>query len=79
MQFAVIASSRGANSTSRCFRSTQRSEESILTPAGCHFKIVKMRIGDLASGGTISNRATIVQQKTGKPVQFELMVDARRS
>ncbi len=44
---------------------------------GCD--IVKMKIGDIAVGGSIRNRATIIQQKTGKPVQFELMADARNS
>lgn len=44
---------------------------------GCD--IVKMKIGDIAVGGSIRNRATIIQQKTGKPVQFELMGDARKS
>ena len=44
---------------------------------GCD--IVKMKIGDIAVGGSIRNRATIIQQKTGKPVQFELMADARKS
>lgn len=44
---------------------------------GCD--IVKIRIGDIATGGSIRNRATIIQQKTGRPVQFELMTDARNS
>lgn len=44
---------------------------------GCD--IVKVKIGDLVSGGSIRNRATVVQQKTGRPVQFELMSDARSS
>ena len=44
---------------------------------GCD--IVKMKIGDIAVGGSIRNRATVIQQKTGKPVQFELMADARKS
>lgn len=44
---------------------------------GCD--IVKIKIGDLASGGSMRNRATVMQQKTGKPVQFELMTDARAS
>ena len=35
---------------------------------GCD--IVKMKIGDIAVGGSIRNRATVIQQKTGKPVQF---------
>jgi len=33
---------------------------------GCD--LVKLRIGDLVSGGTIRNRATVIQQKTGRPV-----------
>lgn len=44
---------------------------------GCD--IVKIKIGDLVSGASIRNRATIVQQKTGRPVQFELMLEVRRS
>lgn len=44
---------------------------------GCD--IVKIRIGDLVSGASIRNRAMVVQQKTGRPVQFELMADARRT
>lgn len=42
---------------------------------GCD--IVKLRIGDLVCGGAVRNRATVIQQKTGRPVQFELMTDAR--
>lgn len=42
---------------------------------GCD--IVKITIGDLVSGATVRNRATVIQQKTGMPVQFELMADAR--
>ncbi len=44
---------------------------------GCD--VVKIKIGDLGAGGTIRNRATIIQLKTGRPVQFELMTDARAS
>jgi hypothetical protein len=33
---------------------------------------VKMKIGDIAAGGVIRNRATVIQQKTKRPVQFEL-------
>lgn len=44
---------------------------------GCD--IVKLRIGDLVSGGSIRNRATVIQQKTGRPVQFEIMAEARKS
>lgn len=44
---------------------------------GCD--IVKIRIGDIVSGGTLRNRAIVIQQKTGRPVQFEIMTDARKS
>ena len=44
---------------------------------GCD--VVKVRIGDLVLGGQVRNRAIVVQSKTGKPVQFELMQDARAS
>lgn len=41
--------------------------------------VVKLRIGDLISGGQVKQRAVVVQQKTGKPVQFEIMEPARSS
>jgi integrase len=44
---------------------------------GCD--IVKMKIGDIAAGAAIRNRATVMQQKTKRPVQFELMTEARQS
>jgi integrase len=44
---------------------------------GCD--LVKLRIGDLVSGGAIRNRATVIQQKTTRPVQFEIMAEARKS
>lgn len=44
---------------------------------GCD--IVKMKIGDIAVGGAIRNRATVMQQKTKRPVQFEIMTDARQT
>ncbi len=44
---------------------------------GCD--LVKLRIGDVLSAGQIRNRATVVQQKTGRPVQFEIMTEARKS
>lgn len=43
---------------------------------GCD--LVKIKIGDITSGGSIRNRATGIQQKTGRPVQFEIMTEARR-
>jgi integrase len=44
---------------------------------GCD--VVKIKIGDLVRGGQIRNRAIVLQQKTGRPVQFELKDDARSS
>ena len=40
---------------------------------GCD--IVKLKVGDLVSGG----RAIVIQRKTGRPVQFELLEPARTS
>jgi integrase len=44
---------------------------------GCD--LVKLRIGDVVSGGNIPNRSTVTQQKTGRPVQFEITTEARKS
>lgn len=44
---------------------------------GCD--LVKIRIGDLMSAGSFRDRATVIQQKTGRPVQFEIMPEARKS
>lgn len=44
---------------------------------GCD--LVKIKIGDIVSGGDIRTRAIVIQQKTGKPVQFELTADVRAS
>jgi hypothetical protein len=44
---------------------------------GCD--VVKMKIGDLVVGGRVRSRAIVVQQKTGRPVQFELLDSARSS
>ena len=44
---------------------------------GCD--VVKVRTGDIVSGGRIRTRAIVVQQKTGRPVQFELLEPARTS
>ena len=41
--------------------------------------VVKIRIGELVSGGRVRTRATVTQQKTGRPVQFELLEPARSS
>jgi len=42
---------------------------------GCD--VVKVKIGDLVSGGRVRSRAIVVQQKTGRPVQFELLEASR--
>ena len=44
---------------------------------GCD--LVKIKIGDIVSGADIRTRAIVIQQKTGKPVQFELTADVRAS
>lgn len=44
---------------------------------GCD--LVKIKIGTLVAGPTIRSRSMVVQQKTGRPVQFEITCDARAS
>ena len=44
---------------------------------GCD--VVNVKIGELVSGGQIRARAIVIQQKTGRPVQFELLEPARGS
>ena len=44
---------------------------------GCD--LVRMKIGDVVIGGQVRTRAIVMQQKTGRPVQFELLPDARTS
>lgn len=44
---------------------------------GCD--LVKLRIGDVVTGGRVRTRALVIQQKTGRPVQFELLEPARNS
>ena len=44
---------------------------------GCD--LVKIKIGSLVIGPEVRSRAMVVQQKTGRTVQFELMTDARAS
>jgi integrase len=44
---------------------------------GCD--LVRIKIGTLVLGSEVRTRAMVVQQKTGRPVQFELMSDARSS
>ena len=44
---------------------------------GC--EVLKVKIGDLVTGSVVRTRAIVIQQKTGKPVQFELLQPARAS
>lgn len=44
---------------------------------GCD--VVRVRIGDVVSGGRVRDRAVVVQQKTRRPVQFELMDTTRKT
>ena len=37
---------------------------------GCD--LVKLRVSDVALGGSLRERATVIQQKTGRPVPFEI-------
>ena len=42
---------------------------------GCD--LVRVRIGDLVSGEQLRERALIIQRKTGRPVQFEILEPAK--
>lgn len=44
---------------------------------GCD--VVSLRIGDVFAGGAPRKRGTVIQQKTGRPVHFEITEQARRS
>ena len=44
---------------------------------GCD--LVQMKIGDIVRGRQMRTRAIVMQQKTGRPVQIELLPDARAS
>lgn len=48
-----------------------------LRDRGCD--LVKVRIGDLVNGSRVRARAMVIQQKAGRPVQFELLEPARTS
>jgi len=41
--------------------------------------LVAMRVSDVVVAGSVRERATIVQQKTGRPVQFELTEQTREA
>ena len=44
---------------------------------GCD--LVKLRVGDVAHGNRIANRAIVMQQKTRRPVQFEITEQTREA
>lgn len=44
---------------------------------GCD--VVSLRVADIVAAGAVRSRATVIQQKTGRPVQFEITDSARRS
>ena len=41
--------------------------------------LVKLKLRDISHGNQITSRAIILQQKTGKPVHFEIMESTRKS
>ena len=44
---------------------------------GCD--VVSLRVPDILAAGALRRRAIVIQQKTGRPVQFEITEQARRS
>ena len=44
---------------------------------GCD--LVKLRVSDVAPGGALRARATVIQQKTGRPVPFEITDTTREA
>jgi hypothetical protein len=42
---------------------------------GCD--LVKLKVSDVAPGGSLRERATVIQQKTGRPVPFEITETTR--
>lgn len=43
------------------------------------YDVVSLRLPDVLATGAIKRRAVVVQQKTGRPVQFEITEQARQS
>jgi integrase len=41
--------------------------------------VVALRLPDIMAAGALRSRAIVIQQKTGRPVQFEITDQARRS
>src|ERR1700761_7371246 len=44
---------------------------------GCD--VVSLRVADIVAAGALRRRATVIQLKTGRPVQFEIMEQTRHS
>ena len=42
---------------------------------GCD--LVRLQVGDVCAGGRVRDRATVIQKKTGRPVQFEIIEQTR--
>jgi integrase len=42
---------------------------------GCD--LVRLRVSDVCDGERVQDRATVIQQKTGRPVQFEITEQTR--
>ena len=49
----------------------------MLAPKGCD--LVSLLVDDVSVGGTVRDRATVIQKKTGRPVQFEITDQTRLS
>lgn len=41
--------------------------------------LVKLRVSDMSNGGLLASRAIVMQQKTGRPVQFEITAMTREA
>jgi len=41
--------------------------------------LLDLRVSDVSNGDTVNNRATVMQQKTGRPVRFEITLKSRKS
>lgn len=41
--------------------------------------LVKLRVSDVAPGGVLRERSTVIQQKTGRPVPFEITEPTREA
>jgi integrase len=44
---------------------------------GCD--LVRLKVADLVVAGVVRDRASVIQSKTGRPVQFEVSENTRRS